>query len=298
MTEEFVRRVRGDVERRLSELTAHASHGPAAARVLDAVRYALLGAGKRFRPLLVIASGEACPSFATAGPEVAGRLLTTACAIEMIHTFSLVHDDLPALDDDALRRGRPTLHVAFGEGIAILAGDALLNLAYQVLASTNGDPAARLRVLAVVGEAVGLGGMIAGQVMDITSEHAAVDAETLHQIHALKTGALITACCEAGGLVAGADAATLDRLRAYGSRIGLAFQIVDDILDVEGSARDLGKSPGKDASAGKATFPAMWGLEESRRRAARCVEEARAAVEGLAGRHLHDLAAAVLTRKG
>jgi len=296
MTGEFVARVRADVERRLGELIEPPQGLRTSGRIQEAVHYALLGGGKRFRPLLVIASGEGCLQ-GRPSPEVAGRLLTAACALEMIHTFSLVHDDLPALDNDALRRGRATLHVKFDEATAILAGDAILNLAYQTLALGHEDPEAGLMAISIVAGAVGLRGMIAGQALDLEAEGVQVDAETLHRIHALKTGALITACCEIGGVLAGGSPAQIGSLVQYGRHLGLAFQITDDILDVEGSAGELGKSPGKDAGAGKATFPAMLGIEESRRRAARCVEDACAAVAGLESSRLVELARSVLTRK-
>lgn len=301
---QFVLRVRTGLEKELASLTEppEGSHPPP--RLLEAVRYALLGGGKRLRPILVIASGEASIP-AGAGQSASGpigvRLTTAACAIEMIHTFSLIHDDLPALDDDELRRGRPTLHVKYDEATAILAGDALLNLAFEVMSRGEGPAGAWLAAIRAVSNAVGLEGMISGQVLDLEGENATVDAGGLHRTHALKTGALITACCEVGGLLAGAGPEARNRLREYGKHLGLAFQIVDDILDIEGSAEMLGKSPGKDARASKATFPAMWGVEESRRRAAECVELSCAAVIGfdqvIRPGHLVALAQEVLTRK-
>ncbi len=293
----LVSRVRAEVEERLSALLSE----PAAPdRIVSAVRYAVLGAGKRFRPILVVGAGEATGPAVFSGGAIDRALLDAACAIEMVHTFSLIHDDLPALDDDDLRRGRPTVHRRFDEATAILAGDALLNLAYEVLARCDAEPAARLRSVSVMGRAIGLGGMISGQVMDLEGEGAAIGADTLRRTHQLKTGALITASCEIGGILAGSPESALERLRAYGSALGLAFQIVDDILDVEGSVEELGKSPGKDAAADKATFPALWGLEESRRRAASSVEEACDALAALGPRagELIALARSVLTRKG
>jgi geranylgeranyl pyrophosphate synthase len=295
-TEAFIEKVRGDVEAGLSEALQAPPGAPE--RLVEALRYAVLGAGKRFRPILVMAAGEAgAPTAPSAA--VVSRLLAAACAVEMIHTFSLIHDDLPALDDDTMRRGRPTLHVKFDEATAILAGDALLNLAYEMLASGAGDPATALAAIAALGRAVGLRGMISGQVLDLEAEGAPPDAAGLHLIHSLKTGSLITACCEVGGLIAGAGEGTLSRLVEYGGHLGLAFQIVDDILDVEGSASEIGKSPGKDARASKATFPAMWGIEGSRRRAREAAGAARAAVSPLGekARHLTALADLVLTRR-
>lgn len=296
--EAFSRRVRGTVEHRLSVLLAPADGAPP--RLVEAMRYAALGNGKRMRPLLVIASGEAVLDEAPAPDAVVSRdLLTAACAVEMIHTFSLIHDDLPALDDDSLRRGRPTLHVQFDEATAVLAGDALLNQAYEVLASgLTGSPAAALGTIAALGTAVGLRGMISGQVLDLAHEATMADAETLRRIHGLKTGALIAACCDVGGLVAGAPPDARARLRTFGSEIGLAFQIVDDILDIEGNAGELGKSPGKDASHNKATYPALFGIPESRRQAAAHLERARAAIAplGARGAHLEALAEAIVSR--
>ncbi|HKY33584.1 MAG TPA: farnesyl diphosphate synthase [Candidatus Polarisedimenticolia bacterium] len=280
---------REPIDRRLAELLD--GHAGAPPRLMEALRYALLGGGKRLRPRLVLASAAAVSArrFSPAGPA-GSRLLTAACAVEMIHTFSLIHDDLPALDDDDLRRGRPSLHVRFDEATAILAGDALLNLAYETLLALDAPAGTRLRAAGEIASAVGLRGMIAGQVLDLEAEGSPAEAAALHRLHSLKTGALITASCRVGGILAGASAASLRSLTAYGQRLGLAFQIVDDILDVEGSSQELGKSPGKDARAKKATFPALWGLAESRRRAA---ELAFAACEAIAplGRRASDLAA-------
>jgi geranylgeranyl pyrophosphate synthase len=294
----FAAEARARVETRLGELLRDPADGPL--RLLEALRYALMGGGKRLRPLLVLASGEAAARALPLAREVQDRLLTAACALEMIHTFSLIHDDLPALDDDDLRRGRPSLHVQYDEATAILAGDALLNLAYETLAALDAPPAMRARAVAAVASAVGLRGMIAGQVLDLACEGQEVDAGTLHRLHALKTGALFTASCELGGILSGASPGRLERLRSFGRAFGLAFQIVDDILDVEGSAQEMGKSPGKDARAGKATFPAMWGVEESRRRAAALVEEACGALRpfGARGDALSGLARSMLARRG
>lgn len=289
---------RARVEPRLAQLLDGWPGAPE--RLMESLRYALLGGGKRLRPLLVLASGEAAAQEVPLPSVVASRLLTAACALEMIHTFSLIHDDLPALDDDDLRRGRPSLHVQFDEATAILAGDALLNLAYETLAGLEAPATLRARAVAAVASAVGLRGMIAGQVMDLACEGVAVDSDTLHRLHALKTGALFTASCELGGILCGAPAARRERLGRFGRAFGLAFQIVDDILDVEGSALELGKSPGKDARAGKATFPAMWGVEESRRRAAALVDEACEALRpfGARAEALSGLARAMLARRG
>ncbi|MFQ5701407.1 MAG: polyprenyl synthetase family protein [Acidobacteriota bacterium] len=298
--DQFVRRARHDVQERLSDLLEAPASSPP--HLVEAMRYAVLGPGKRIRPLLVIAAGEASSSEPRgAGGATAPPLITAACALEMVHTFSLIHDDLPALDNDDLRRGRPTLHVRFGEAMAVLAGDALLNLAYHVLSHHLNGPSqdARARAIAAVCRAVGLEGMIAGQVLDLEYEGRPVDSETLHRIHSLKTGALIRACCQLGAIVVGASGEMEEHLAEYGRHLGLAFQIVDDILDVEGSSEALGKSPGKDARAKKATFPAMWGIEGSRRRARAAVASACEAIAPLGPRaaHLSGIARAVLSRK-
>ncbi len=263
--------------------------------ILEAVRYAVLGPGKRLRPILLLASGEAA----------GGRredLLPAACAVEMIHAFSLVHDDLPALDDDDLRRGRPTLHVKFDEAIAILAGDALLNLAFEILAAeppAPGRAALKLEALTTIARAVGLAGMIGGQVLDLEFEGVAATKEDLERIHRMKTGCLITASCVAGGILGGADRPALDALERYGRALGLAFQITDDILDVEGSAAQIGKSPGKDAASSKATFPSLHGLEASRRMAAEQIAAAVAAVSifGARGDLLAGIARSIADRR-
>ena len=235
-----------------------------------AMRYSLLAGGKRLRPALVLASGEAFG----AGTD---ELMTAACAIEMIHTYSLIHDDLPAMDNDDLRRGRPTCHKAFGEAVAILAGDALLTQAFRVLAadSPQRDPEKQVRVIREIAIAAGsVEGMIGGQMADLENEGKRVDAGTLEYIHRSKTGALITAPVVVGGIIAGASEAQLDRLRGFGERIGLAFQIADDILDVTSTSEQLGKTPGKDLAARKATYPSVHGIEASERRARELVDEA------------------------
>jgi geranylgeranyl diphosphate synthase type II len=227
-----------------------------------AVRYSLFAGGKRIRPLLVLAAGEA----------VGGRLdelIPFACAVEMVHTYSLVHDDLPAMDDDDLRRGKPTCHKVFGEAMAILAGDALLTRAFHILAEVpEGTDAERLRrrlsAAAILGEACGTAGLIGGQVADLESEGQQIDASALERLHRAKTGALLSACVRGGGVLAGASAARLAGLESYGKAIGLAFQIVDDVLDATEDAQSLGKTAGKDEAAGKATYVSVHGIERSR----------------------------------
>jgi geranylgeranyl diphosphate synthase type II len=257
--------------------------GPERPEVLrEAMRYSLLAGGKRLRPILCLAACE------LAGGR-AEQAMPTAVALEMIHTMSLIHDDLPAMDNDDLRRGRPTNHKVYGEARAILAGDALLTRAFEMVALRSpGLPAERL--LAVVGElslASGAPGLVGGQVVDLDSEGKEVDLDTLEYIHLHKTGALLRACVLSGALIAGASDELLEALRTYARGIGLAFQIIDDILDVTASSEVLGKTAGKDLSADKTTYPKLLGLEESRRRAVALVAEAKAALtpwsDGLAG---------------
>ena len=244
-----------------------------------AMRYSMMAGGKRLRPALVLASGEALGA-------AAEDLMPAACAVEMIHTYSLIHDDLPAMDNDDLRRGRPTCHKAFGEAIAILAGDALMTLAFNVLATSLSCGAERqIRVMREVARAAGtVDGLIGGQVADIENEGRDVTAGALDYIHGSKTGALIRGSVLIGGVIAGAGELELMKLGEYGGRIGLAFQIADDILDVTASSEQLGKTAGKDQAAKKATYPAVHGMEASRRRAALLVEEAVEIVSGLDAR--------------
>lgn len=235
-----------------------------------AMRYSLFAGGKRLRPVLLLASGEAFGAEAEA-------LLPAACAIEMIHTYSLIHDDLPAMDNDDLRRGRPTCHKAFSEATAILAGDALLTQAFRVLSAETptGEPLRQLRVIREIASAAGtLEALIGGQVVDMESEGKAIDATTLEYIHRSKTGALIRACVRVGGIIAGVSETQLEQLDQYSQRIGLAFQIADDILDVTQTSEQLGKTAGKDVAAAKATYPAVHGLEASEIRARELVREA------------------------
>jgi geranylgeranyl pyrophosphate synthase len=247
------------VERALDRLLPPESDGPEP--IHRAMRYSVFAGGKRFRPVLCLSA------FAALDGE-GESALPAACALELIHTYSLVHDDLPALDDDALRRGRPTSHVVFGEATAILAGDALLTLAFEVLAS-SGAEAVRL-----VARAAGTRGMIGGQVRDIAAEGTDVSLEALERIHGEKTGALIRASCELGGLLAGGAPDAREALGLYGERVGLAFQIADDLLDVEGTADRIGKPVGSDARHGKRTFASALGSGAARARALGLVREA------------------------
>jgi len=242
-----------------------------------AMRYSVQAGGKRLRPILVIAGAEAVGGGAA-------QVMETACALELIHTYSLIHDDLPAMDNDDYRRGRLTNHKVFGEAIAILAGDALLTLAFKLIA-LNGARTGDARIIAAlvtdIADAAGTDGMVGGQVVDIQSEGKAVSAETLDYIHTHKTAALIRASLCAGALLAGATPAQSAAITASGEALGLAFQIVDDILDVEGSTEELGKTAGKDAQQQKATYPAYHGLEASRAKARVLIDQAKRALDPL-----------------
>jgi geranylgeranyl diphosphate synthase type II len=267
--------------------------------LVEAMRYSLLAPGKRLRPILVLLAAEACGGGAD-------RALPAACAVEMIHTYSLIHDDLPAMDNDDLRRGLPTCHKQFGEALAILAGDGLLTLAFQVLAESY-PPATAVACCRELARGAGAAGMVGGQVEDLAWERRATTDPTLdvlENIHARKTGALFRACLRLGVFAVlgekpgGPDPEVLERLDAYGRCFGQAFQITDDLLDVEGSADRTGKHVHKDAARGKLTYPGFLGVAESRRRAERLCEEARAHLRpfGPAGDRLAALTVFILER--
>src|SRR6266545_984639 len=242
-----------------------------------AMRYSVFAGGKRLRPVLVIAGAEA----------VGGRMhdvMPTACAMELIHTYSLVHDDLPAMDNDDFRRGAPTNHKVFGEAMAILAGDALLTLAFRLVADNAGESAALRDVVVDMADAAGHKGMVAGQVADLEAEGHRVGADVVDYIHAHKTGALIRTSLRIGAMLCGADAAQVRALSVAGADLGLAFQIVDDILDVVASSEELGKTAGKDQIQQKATYPAIHGIEASRARAAFLIRDAEEALRVLGPR--------------
>ncbi len=243
-----------------------------------AMRYAVLGGGKRLRPLLVYAAGHA---LGCDGPV----LDAPACAVELIHAYSLVHDDLPAMDDDAMRRGRPTCHIAFGEAMAILAGDALQALAFELLAQAPVDPATGMAMQRALGRACGAEGMAGGQALDLAAVGRTLTLAELEHMHACKTGALIRASVQLGAMAAGADNDTLDALDHYAHAVGLAFQVRDDILDVEGESAVIGKTAGKDAAADKPTFPSILGLDASRARLVQLTDEALAALGPLDAPH-------------
>ena len=261
-----------------------------------AVRYSLFAGGKRIRPILALAATEAVGAKSE-------RALPIAAAIECVHTYSLIHDDLPALDNDDFRRGRATCHKAFGEAIAILAGDALLTHAFTLAADSNLSPDVpadvRIAVIALLGAASGAAGMVGGQAADILLQGKRVGSEDLAYIHTHKTGALICASVKIGALIGSASRDALQRLSTYGERIGLAFQIADDILDVEGSRESLGKSPGKDRESHKITFPSVVGMDRSKATARECMEEALDALAplGSAAEALRAIGRFIVTRK-
>ena len=281
------------VDARLEQLLPPPNQRPESLH--GAMRHSVFAGGKRIRPTLCLEAAAAVR------PEEAEQALDVGCALEMIHTYSLIHDDLPALDNDDFRRGHPTCHKAFGEATAILAGDALLTLAFEVLARCGPTLAERrAAILADVAQAAGtLDGMIGGQVVDLESERRPVDAATVEYIHRSKTGALIRAAVCSGALAAGAVEDQLAALSEYGAQLGLAFQIVDDILDVESSSQKLGKTAGKDAAQQKATYPAVHGLACSRELAAARIQKAVAALEpfGPQGCWLREIALYIGERK-
>ncbi|CAG9467706.1 unnamed protein product [Pedinophyceae sp. YPF-701] len=243
--------------------------------VYESMRYSLMAGGKRVRPMLTLAACEM-----VGGSEE--QVMPTACAMEMIHTMSLIHDDLPCMDNDDFRRGRPTNHKVFGDDIAILAGDAMLTLAFEIIARETKNVAADrvLRVIVETGKAVGGEGLVGGQVVDIKSEGKEVPVETLQYIHEHKTAALLEASVVCGALCGGASDAEVERLRRYARSIGLAFQVVDDILDVTQSTEQLGKTAGKDLDVDKTTYPKLYGLDGSRKIANQLLQEAKAQLEG------------------
>jgi len=289
----YLKKNREAVDKALELLVPPADTFPP--KVFEAMRYSLFAGGKRVRPILAIASAEAL------GAKTTG-LLPIAGALELIHTYSLIHDDLPAMDNDDLRRGRPTCHKVYGEAIAILAGDGLLNRAFEVLSDPRRlKTVTALRLIAITREislASGVFGMVGGQVVDMESEGKDVDLPTLEYIHTHKTGALIRAAVRTGAIYARASEKRLKALTRYGERVGLAFQIADDILDITGSREEIGKDVGSDLKKGKKTFPSFYGLEESRRRAKEVADQALAALKDFDRKAdpLRDLAKYIVTR--
>jgi len=261
----------------LERLLPAASQHPTS--IHQAMRHSVFAGGKRLRPILCMEAGRMVSGSLPPGIEEVGA------ALEMLHTYSLIHDDLPALDNDDLRRGRPTCHKAFGEAIAILAGDALQTQAYEVLARAQCPAEARVRIIEEIARGTGtIDGMIGGQVADLEAEHKKPDLKTLEYIHRSKTAALITASVVSGGLYAGADDAAVAKLRSFGQSIGLAFQIVDDVLDVTQTSQQLGKTAGKDTTAEKVTYPALFGIDESLKKANSLVTTGCAALDSFGAR--------------
>ena len=262
------------IETALDSLLPAADQSPE--RVHQAIRWSVFAGGKRFRPALLLASGQ------TFGAS-AESLLKTACALEMIHTYSLIHDDLPSMDDDDLRRGRPTCHIRYDEATAILAGDALQTLAFGAIAQDETlDPLTRVRLISELARAAGTPqGMVAGQALDIEAEAREVTEDELEQIHRLKTGALIICAVRSGAIIAGASERELDAVTSYATNLGLLFQITDDLLDVTATQTELGKTPGKDARSEKATYPALYGLDEAKAAAIKAHRDACAALDSI-----------------
>ena len=264
--------------------------------IFKAIRYSLFAGGKRIRPVLCLASAEAVG-------DDAESILPVACALELIHTYSLIHDDLPAMDDDDYRRGRLTSHKVFGEDMAILAGDALLTEAFHLMSDRglmeNIAPEKLISVIHDIAGAAGCFGMVGGQVVDVQSEGEAVETEVLNFIHTRKTGAMITAAVKAGAILANAGEVELNALTSYGRNIGLAFQIADDILNVEGDQKLMGKGTGSDTKRGKVTYPTLMGMDASRKKAGELVEEALSAIKNFDHRAepLRMIAAYIVERK-
>jgi geranylgeranyl diphosphate synthase type II len=279
------------IDRALDGFLPKASNKPAT--IHKAMRYSLFAGGKRLRPILALASAELCEGSAT-------DAMPAACAVECIHTYSLIHDDLPCMDDDDLRRGRPTSHKVFGEGIAVLAGDALLTIAFEILAKSSGSkrhtPAMMVQELAA---ASGSRWLIAGQVMDIEGEGAAVSKSALRFIHQAKTAALLTCALRLGAMSANATPSKLQSITEFGQALGLAFQVIDDILDVTQTTEKLGKTAGKDVAATKATYPALFGLERARAVAHELTDKATAALKpfGKKGDIMREISNSLLVRE-
>ena len=302
-TREYIEARRRDIEAALPTFLPPAPDCPEVLR--EAMAYSLLGGGKRLRPIMCLASCDAVE-----GDRAV--VMPTACAIEMIHTYSLIHDDLPAMDNDTMRRGRPTLHVVAGEGQAILAGDGLLTLAFNLIA---GEPwsqdwefmSNKLDVIRIISSAAGPLGMVGGQAIDLAcvtpdpkgNLAPALDAEGLRRMHGKKTGALISVSATVGAILGGGTPDQVTAINEGALEFGLAFQIVDDVLDVEGASSDLGKTAGKDAAAGKPTYPSLYGLEVSKRMAAECLARAEAylAAVGLADSHLMGIGRWIVERR-
>jgi geranylgeranyl diphosphate synthase type II len=300
----FLERARAQVDQALERYLPQPPDCPAL--LADAMRYSVFAGGKRLRPLLTLAAADAVRT----SEDAIADALPAACAIELIHTYSLIHDDLPAMDNDTLRRGRPTLHVVYGDGIAILAGDGLQAEAFALLArepATDAPAVAarKLRAMHLIAEAAGAIGMVGGQTLDlqaagqVPAHPLRLDAEGLQAMHLRKTGALIRAAAESGAVMGGGGNEVIRSVRTWATEIGLAFQIVDDILDVEGSSEQLGKTAGKDVAGNKPTYPSVFGLERSRRMADECAARADDVLRraGLSETQLAHIAEWVVSRR-
>ena len=286
---DYMQSVRVEVESELAEITRFHSDCP---NILEqAIRYTLLAPGKRLRPILVFMASEACGQRTSA-------TLDCACAVEMIHTYSLIHDDLPAMDDDAMRRGQPACHIQFGEANAILAGDALLAYAFQVVSGSDSSSEVCAACCRELATAAGPCHLVGGQVDDLAAEHQDGDLSQLQHIHQRKTGSLFRVSLKLGGLAAGADSEQIDHLDTYGKYLGLAFQIVDDLLDCSGDQQWLGKQIGKDTEHGKLTYPRLRGMEASRNDAQELIHQAIEELNSFGGaaESLRQLASYVLER--
>lgn len=292
MLEDVLKQGQGLADSALERLLPAETQHPVS--IHKAMRHSVFAGGKRLRPILAMEAGRMIAGSLPHGIEDVGA------ALEMLHTYSLIHDDLPALDNDDLRRGRPTCHKVFGEAIAILAGDALQTQAYEVLSRLKCGPEARVRIIEEIARGTGtVDGMIGGQVADLEAEHTKPDLAMLEYIHRAKTAALITASVVSGGIYAGADADAVTRLRTFGRSIGLAFQIVDDVLDITQTSEQLGKTAGKDTAAEKVTYPALFGIDESLKKADALIASATDALAGFGTRAetLNSLAHYLVERK-
>src|ERR1700675_3107308 len=292
MLQESLKQGRIMVDAALERLLPSAQQCPTS--IHKAMRHSVFAGGKRLRPILCMEAGR---MIAGSLPE---RIEELGAALEMLHTYSLIHDDLPALDNDDLRRGRPTCHKVYGEAVAILAGDALQTQAYEVLSRLRCSAESRVRIIEEIAHGTGtVDGMIGGQVVDLEAEHTKPDLTMLEYIHRSKTAALITASVVSGGLYAGANDDEVEKLKTFGKSIGLAFQIVDDVLDVTQTSEQLGKTAGKDMAAEKATYPALFGIDESLKRAGVLVDSALASLDSFGSRAdvLKDLARFLVERK-
>lgn len=297
MLKQVLEQGRAAADAALEQLLPPAAEHPTS--IHQAMRHSVFAGGKRLRPILCMEGGRMTTS-ASSSANLPTGIENLGAALEMLHTYSLIHDDLPALDNDDLRRGRPTCHKAFGEAIAILAGDALQTQAYEVLAQLHCPAEARVAIIREIAHATGtIDGMIGGQVVDLEAEHKKPDLATLEYMHRSKTAALITASVVSGGIYAGARVEEIERLRIYGQSIGLAFQIVDDVLDVTQTSEQLGKTAGKDTAAEKVTYPALFGIKESLRKADALVDRACSELDPFGERAttLKELARFLVARK-